>query len=60
MAATAPLVTELEATARSCIRGVSDWELGKDSSPEGDLAVEWAPQGSGHSAEPDGVQEAFG
>lgn len=72
MAATAPheegsgvavlsssLVTEQEATAWSCVRGGSDWKLGKDSSPEGGWAAEQAPWSSSHSAEPEGVQEAF-
>ena len=53
-------VTELKATAWSCVRGGSDWELGKDSYTEGGWAVELAPQGSGHNPKLDGIQEVFG
>jgi len=43
------LVTEKgpEGTAWSCIKGGSDWELGKGSSPKGGQALK-PPQGSGH------------
>uniref|UniRef100_A0A8C3C3U0 3-hydroxyanthranilate 3,4-dioxygenase n=1 Tax=Cairina moschata TaxID=8855 RepID=A0A8C3C3U0_CAIMO len=48
-----------EGTAWSWDRGGSGWGLGKGSAPRGGRALRQAPQGSGHSTEPAGVQELF-